>query len=360
MSRLIVEGAEDPWLAARGRGIIRAGGVRALRGWLATHWRDEPDPWGVELVRSPGVLLGAIGEEGAARGDCDDAAVLGGALAAGAGLPVRLVVAGWGPAYSHVWAEAWEGGGWAELDVTRPPDADGAMLRRGEWPVYAGEGTLGAYPGDAGGTPYGGNPYGYGGGGGGAGNPYTEGAYPGGIITTPLSLGGLWDGIRGIAEGLGIDLDEVARWVGMGRDVYEAYSAAAVQGGVPWGENYDNHPETIICSGTPGYDAIARAFASAPEAAVQEMFGFARRNNSGLGPSSRTEITTATIPYFAKAAMGGNDCLNSAGWDEDFLRFVVLYGAPTFADAIPGAITASIGPAAVALGIGALILLTGR
>lgn len=67
-------------------------------------------------------MLEEARELGHASGDCDDAAILGAALALEMGLRARFIVLGfqpWGP-YAHVYAEVSEGGPWVDLDVTAP------------------------------------------------------------------------------------------------------------------------------------------------------------------------------------------------------------------------------------------------
>jgi len=121
MAQLALEGArgEDARAVARDLSI---GGPLRIRHWLARSFTFRPDPDGIELLQSPRVMLREWQEQGEARGDCDDAAILGAAVAHAAGFPVRFVVFGFEPGgpYGHVYAEAWDGARWVEFDVTRP------------------------------------------------------------------------------------------------------------------------------------------------------------------------------------------------------------------------------------------------
>lgn len=97
--------------------------VAQLRGWLETHVTFLPDPYGVELLRTPDYLLNVIQLEGHARGDCDDVATLAASLGMAAGHPARFVLYAFGEhlPFSHVFCELYTMcRGWVELDVTRP------------------------------------------------------------------------------------------------------------------------------------------------------------------------------------------------------------------------------------------------
>lgn len=96
-----------------------------LRAWLQLHAIFTPDPDNVELVRTPVEQLRQIAYSGTMRGDCDDVATLGAALAKALGLRVRFVVLGFdgvGGAFQHVYAQLYDAGvkGWREFtDYTR-------------------------------------------------------------------------------------------------------------------------------------------------------------------------------------------------------------------------------------------------
>lgn len=96
-------------------------GVR-LRSWLAAHWTETPDPYGVEYVKSPEYqLTTAAAHDGKLLGDCDDLATLGAGLALAAGWRARYCAAVIPPARvpSHVYAVAVnpETGDTTSLDV---------------------------------------------------------------------------------------------------------------------------------------------------------------------------------------------------------------------------------------------------
>lgn len=117
----------SPLLGAAAADIVARAGpgrsdrARELRRWLAENTRFEFDPRGVEWIRTPRNMLDEIRNRNAARGDCDDVAVLGAALAFRMGLEPRFRLVGFdrGP-WSHVFTEVRTPGGWTDLDVTRP------------------------------------------------------------------------------------------------------------------------------------------------------------------------------------------------------------------------------------------------
>lgn len=145
MGRLIRDGALTPHVRAVAVDIVAGTDpdpimqLWALRAWLATHFQFVRDPASGELLHDADNLIRQVAQFGMARGDCDDAAILGGALACSVGFHVALVtvaIADGTPApglselpYSHVWASASplescrDGAGrqvWIEMDVTRP------------------------------------------------------------------------------------------------------------------------------------------------------------------------------------------------------------------------------------------------
>lgn len=136
MSRLICAGALTPQVRDVAVSLATRAGddplerLYAIRDYLASNFRFVPDPSSGELLHDPATLLAQIDRTGEARGDCDDAAILGGALACAVGFRVALIVVGFddGP-FSHVWASASppqacvDRSGrqvWIELDTTRP------------------------------------------------------------------------------------------------------------------------------------------------------------------------------------------------------------------------------------------------
>lgn len=137
MSRLICTGALTPDVRNVAVDIVMRAGddplerLYALRDWLASNFQFVPDPSSGELLHDAPNLLAQVNERGVARGDCDDAAILGGALACAVGFRVGLVVVGFDPdgPFQHVWAsasppqECVDRSGrqvWIELDTTRP------------------------------------------------------------------------------------------------------------------------------------------------------------------------------------------------------------------------------------------------
>lgn len=151
MSRLICEAALTPAVRRIAVDVVTSAGddpldqLYALRSWLASHFQFVRDPSSGELLHSvtegPDALLRQVAQYGVARGDCDDAAILGGALAASVGFQVALIVVGFDPSapYSHVWAtvsppfslKAQDGRQvWIELDVTRPAQIESVPMDR--------------------------------------------------------------------------------------------------------------------------------------------------------------------------------------------------------------------------------------
>lgn len=121
MATLSKAGAQYEGVRARARDLGPEG-PGAIRRWLVQRWRFVRDPPGVELLKSPRVLLREWAAGGYMSGDCDDAAIMGAAVALAAGFPVRFVVLGFrerGP-FAHVYAEAWDGRRWSDFDITRP------------------------------------------------------------------------------------------------------------------------------------------------------------------------------------------------------------------------------------------------
>lgn len=115
--------------------------AEAIRSWLASAMQFVRDPQGAELLHSPEVLLATIAKDGVVYADCDDAAMLGCALAKSVGFQCRFVVVAFDTSnapYSHVWGEiSHDGVEWTELDVTRQAQAIAIdrMTRVRVWPV---------------------------------------------------------------------------------------------------------------------------------------------------------------------------------------------------------------------------------
>lgn len=147
MTRLIRQGVATPIVRDAATQIAVGAGqsgfdqAYAIRDFLAARVQFVRDPTGVELLHTPEWLLRRIGQMGVAGVDCDDVAILGGALAGAVGLRVRLVVVAFldnsrpqlygyttAAPFSHVWASVSpaeaprdaNGEIWIDLDTTRP------------------------------------------------------------------------------------------------------------------------------------------------------------------------------------------------------------------------------------------------
>lgn len=91
---------------AVGRGT-RAEQARTLFDFLRDRVRYVPDPVGVEMTKSPGVLVEEILSRGYATGDCDDHACLAYSLLKLVGIPAKLRVIWLGkPAPQHIYVVA--------------------------------------------------------------------------------------------------------------------------------------------------------------------------------------------------------------------------------------------------------------
>jgi len=116
--------------------------ARGIRAWLAQHFRFVRDPVGVELLRDPEYQLRQWMTHGYITGDCDDAAILGAALAKAVGIGARFVAVGFkqGGPLVHVFtvltgrADGGMGslGKGVELDVTRPRGVRATIVRKVE------------------------------------------------------------------------------------------------------------------------------------------------------------------------------------------------------------------------------------
>lgn len=93
-----------------------------IRRWLERYVRFLHDPDGIELIRTPELMLATIDCYGLAEGDCDDVAVLGAALGMAQGLDATYVLLGFTDAepFEHVYTELETDAGPVELDTTRP------------------------------------------------------------------------------------------------------------------------------------------------------------------------------------------------------------------------------------------------
>jgi hypothetical protein len=109
------------------------GEILAIRNWVAENVRYQNDSLHVEIVKDPQRLIEEWQARGIAVGDCDDIALLIGALALCLGRHVEFIVAGFGAEghYSHVFARVKEPRS-GEFIVTDPVAGDGEaeMLKK--------------------------------------------------------------------------------------------------------------------------------------------------------------------------------------------------------------------------------------
>lgn len=117
-----------------------------LREYLQAHVRFRPDPVGpgvfgaledLESLTDPVSQLATIQRAYTFEGDCDDAAVLGAALALPMHLTARFRVVGFDPlgGYTHVWTDVLTERGWRDLDVTRRSQVIPPIRRTDTFPV---------------------------------------------------------------------------------------------------------------------------------------------------------------------------------------------------------------------------------
>jgi transglutaminase-like putative cysteine protease len=94
------------------------GEIKALFEWLQRNVRYTKDPFRLEVLHSARRMLELR------AGDCDDMAILLGAVLVAIGHPVRLILAG--PdllrprLFTHVYLEVYYKGRWIPLDPTMP------------------------------------------------------------------------------------------------------------------------------------------------------------------------------------------------------------------------------------------------
>lgn len=129
MRRVVRGSLTDPLVIETARRIVAVLPPRdhdahalAVRAFLAEHLQFVRDPHGVEMLSTPHYLLTEIARRYMVQGDCDDAAILGAALAKAIGLRARLVAVGFynrSAPLSHVYTVV-QGRRWHSLDTTRP------------------------------------------------------------------------------------------------------------------------------------------------------------------------------------------------------------------------------------------------
>jgi transglutaminase-like putative cysteine protease len=125
MKTLIRAGAKDFYVRQKAIDILLErnvkakdylGEIKALFEWVQKNVRYTKDPFRVEVLHSPRRMIEL------AAGDCDDMAILLGAMLRAIGHPVRLVLTGPNPLrphlFTHVYIEANQKGHWIPLDAT--------------------------------------------------------------------------------------------------------------------------------------------------------------------------------------------------------------------------------------------------
>lgn len=127
----IIAAARDPRVVNFARGLVAFAPsgddlavARTIRSWLASHWRFAQDPVDLDYNRPVVHSLDQYESQGLIVGDCDDAAMVAGALVRSLGFPVDLVVLSFAPdprTWQHVYAEVLTAGGTpVDFDVTKP------------------------------------------------------------------------------------------------------------------------------------------------------------------------------------------------------------------------------------------------
>ena len=104
-----------------GRGT-REEQARAIYNAVRSRLNYLPDPVGVELTKTPSVILAEMDTRGGSTsGDCDDHASLNYSLLQLAGIPAKLRVIWYGPGSNpkHIYAIAFLAGRWVPFDTTR-------------------------------------------------------------------------------------------------------------------------------------------------------------------------------------------------------------------------------------------------
>lgn len=104
---------------AAGRGTRREQ-ARALFDFIREKLTYTRDPVGVEMTKSPSVMVEQISDRGVSYGDCDDHACLSYAMLNSIGIPAKLRVAWYQkPMPQHIYAIVQLDGVWYPFDTTR-------------------------------------------------------------------------------------------------------------------------------------------------------------------------------------------------------------------------------------------------
>lgn len=107
--------------------------ARAIRGFLEQRIRFCKDPLGVELLHTPEWMLREIGRRFYVLVDCDDAAILGAALAKAVGLAAHFEALAFftqDAPFQHVYALIPTRRGPVELDVTKSAQSIPPVISR--------------------------------------------------------------------------------------------------------------------------------------------------------------------------------------------------------------------------------------
>ena len=131
ISRLVRVGARDTRVINFARSLVpyagqqTSGGIAlSIRNWLNGHWRFVNDPTDKDYYRPALDSLGQYEHDGVIVGDCDDAAVLAGALLRSLDYPVFLDVLAFTDSprdwrHIYAWVLTAEGNP-VDYDVTKP------------------------------------------------------------------------------------------------------------------------------------------------------------------------------------------------------------------------------------------------
>ena len=132
MCAAVHEATADPYVVGFARllthsdtpypSLVQEHAARRIYAFLWGAWRFVDDPLDRELLRTPRAMLGEYAARGIIMGDCDEAALLGAALATAVNIQAALTVVAFTATYSHIYATLLPLDGVAvSLDITRPP-----------------------------------------------------------------------------------------------------------------------------------------------------------------------------------------------------------------------------------------------
>lgn len=134
MKYIINESVKNPVVREWARKILsgvavndKVGEAKAIYEFVRDNVRYTRDPYGVEYIQTPPVILAGIGEYLKGKsdrpiGDCDDMTVLVLSLLKSVGFPVMIKVVGFRGSnkYSHVYGVVGIGDRWIPVDCVRP------------------------------------------------------------------------------------------------------------------------------------------------------------------------------------------------------------------------------------------------